>query len=134
MINWTLAKSKEDTVMNIEKYKYLFHQKIVSVKRRFLFAFLWRCHLKAYKSLLRSVLVSFIVSLGFSEGLLYLAEVVNCLAGWPLDVKANDFITIVAAGIGAAGVFLALYCSNIAAVFFCQVFKGTGRSVSSFHE
>jgi len=109
--------------MNIEKYKYLFHQKIVSVKRRFLFAFLRRCHLKAYKSLLRGVLVSFIVSLGFSEGLLYLAEVVNCLAGWPLDVKANDFITIVAAGIGAAGVFLALYCSNIAAVFSARYSK-----------
>lgn len=74
-------------------------------------------HWTQYKTLVRDVCISLAVSVGMSQAVLYILEFVNYSLGWALDIEASDFINIVVAGIGVAGVLLALYCSNIAAVF-----------------
>ncbi|WP_444196134.1 hypothetical protein [Dialister succinatiphilus] len=103
--------------MDWQKHRYIFRQKANGVKGKAFHGFLWLQHGKSYWELLKHVFISALIALGVSVGILYGLEWANGLLGWALDIKASDFIAIVAAGISVAGVFLALYCSNIAAVF-----------------
>lgn len=103
----------------MEKRKYIYYCKQIMFKgKRMLFRVLLGVqHWTQYKTLVRDVCISLAVSVGMSQAVLYILEFVNYSLGWALDIEASDFINIVVAGIGVAGVLLALYCSNIAAVF-----------------
>lgn len=67
--------------------------------------------------MLKKIVSPCVISLCISEATLYGFEFINSRLGWALDLKSTDFLTIVAAGISVAGVLLALYGSNIVAVF-----------------
>lgn len=100
-----------------ERGKYVCQQKISSMQGKFYKIFAWIRKWKNYGVLLKKIVSPCVISLCISEATLYGFEFINSRLGWALDLKSTDFLTIVAAGISVAGVLLALYGSNIVAVF-----------------
>lgn len=115
-----------------KREKYVKQQKIIDIKEKAFKAFTWCRRGKYYGALGQQILLPAVLSICISELILYGLENINSCLGWSMDITATDFISIVATGIGAAGVFLALYCSNIAAVFSARYSRAPSEVFNLF--
>lgn len=119
-------------IVDRKKYRYRLHQIELKIKRNGYSLFKFFCRGKYYGMIFKQILSTGIISAVVSELLLFVLEHLNYQMGWSVDIKSGDFITVVAAGISTAGVFLALYCSNIAAVFSARYSRAPSQVFDLF--